>query len=64
MTPETRKRLAGIATFAVAFGLLLLIFRVVPFADVMRSIRSAEPGKLCDRLRAPLSRPDCSPRGG
>jgi hypothetical protein len=46
MTPETRKRLAGIATFAVAFGLLLLIFRVVPFADVMRSIRSAEPGKL------------------
>lgn len=33
-------------TVTGAVGLLLLIFRVVPFADVMRSIRSAEPTKL------------------
>jgi glycosyltransferase 2 family protein len=41
-----RKALTRILTVAGAIGLLLLIFRVVPFAEVMRSIRSAEPTKL------------------
>jgi uncharacterized protein (TIRG00374 family) len=41
-----RKTLTRILTVAGAIGLLLLIFRVVPFAEVMRSIRSAEPAKL------------------
>ena len=41
-----RKTLARVLTVAAAIGLLLLIFRVVPFAEVMRSIRSAEPAKL------------------
>ena len=41
-----RKTLTRVLTVAAAIGLLLLIFRVVPFADVMRSIRSAEPAKL------------------
>jgi glycosyltransferase 2 family protein len=40
------KSLTRVLTVAGAIGLLFLIFRVVPFADVMRSIRSAEPGKL------------------
>jgi uncharacterized protein (TIRG00374 family) len=35
-----------ILTIAAALGLLLLVFRVVPVADVMRSIRSARPGPL------------------
>ena len=41
-----RKALIRVLTVAGAIGLLLLIFRVVPFAEVMRSIRSAEPTKL------------------
>jgi uncharacterized protein (TIRG00374 family) len=41
-----RKTLTRVLTVAGAIALLLLIFRVVPFADVMRSIRSAEPAKL------------------
>jgi uncharacterized protein (TIRG00374 family) len=41
-----RKALTRVLTIAGAIGLLLLIFRVVPFAEVMRSIRSAEPAKL------------------
>jgi uncharacterized protein (TIRG00374 family) len=41
-----RKALIRVLTVAGALGLLLLIFRVVPFAEVMRSIRSAEPTKL------------------
>ena len=41
-----RKTVTRVLTVAGAIGLLLLIFRVVPFADVMRSIRSAEPAKL------------------
>ena len=41
-----RKALIRVLTVAGAIGLLLLIFRVVPFAEVMRSIRSAEPIKL------------------
>lgn len=41
-----RKALTRVLTVAGAIGLLLLIFRVVPFAEVMRSIRSAEPTKL------------------
>jgi len=41
-----RKTLTRVLTVAGAIALLLLIFRVVPFGDVMRSIRSAEPGKL------------------
>ena len=41
-----RKTLTRVLTVAGAIGLLLLIFRVVPFDEVMRSIRSAEPGKL------------------
>jgi len=46
MSPEIKKTLTRVLTVAGAIGLLLLIFRVVPFADVMRSIRSAEPTKL------------------
>jgi glycosyltransferase 2 family protein len=46
MSPETKKTLTRVLTVAAAVGLLLLIFRVVPFADVVRSLRSAEPGKL------------------
>jgi uncharacterized protein (TIRG00374 family) len=51
MTAETgstgaRNSLTRVLMVAGAIGLLLLIFRVVPFADVIRSIRSAEPGKL------------------
>jgi len=41
-----RKALTRVLTVAGAIGLLLLIFRVVPFAEVMHSIRSAEPAKL------------------
>jgi uncharacterized protein (TIRG00374 family) len=41
-----RKALTRILAVAGAIALLLLIFRVVPFAEVMRSIRSAEPTKL------------------
>jgi uncharacterized protein (TIRG00374 family) len=41
-----RRVLTRILTVAAALGLLLLIFRVVPFADVVRSIRSADPDKL------------------
>ena len=41
-----RKALIRVVTVVGAIGLLLLIFRVVPFAEVMRSIRSAEPTKL------------------
>ena len=46
MNPNTKKKLTRVVTVAGAVGLLLLIFRVVPFAEVMRSIRSAEPTKL------------------
>src|SRR4029079_13505337 len=46
MSPGTKKTLTRVLTVTGAVGLLLLIFRVVPFADVMRSIRSAEPTKL------------------
>lgn len=46
MNPEAKRTLTRVLTVAGAVGLLLLIFRVVPFADVMRSIRSAEPAKL------------------
>jgi hypothetical protein len=41
-----RKALIRVVTVVGAIGPLLLIFRVVPFAEVMRSIRSAEPTKL------------------
>ena len=41
-----RKGAVRVLTVAGALALLLLIFRVVPFHDVMRSIRSAEPTKL------------------
>jgi uncharacterized protein (TIRG00374 family) len=50
MTREQREpwraRLTRGLTFAAAIGLLLLVFRVVPVADVMHSIRSADPAKL------------------
>ena len=46
MSPATKKRMIRVLTVAGAVGLLLLIFRVVPFDEVMRSIRSAEPTKL------------------
>ena len=46
MSPERKKTLTRALTVAAAAALLLLIFRVVPFAEVMRSIRSAQPGKL------------------
>jgi len=46
MSPGTKKTLTRVFTVAGAIGLLLLIFRVVPLADVTRSIRSAEPTKL------------------
>ena len=46
MSPETKKTLTRVLTVAGAVGLLLLIFRVVPLADVLGSIRSAEPTKL------------------
>jgi uncharacterized protein (TIRG00374 family) len=46
VSPERKKALTRALTVAAAVGLLLLIFRVVPFAEVMRSIRSAKPGKL------------------
>jgi uncharacterized protein (TIRG00374 family) len=46
MSPEIKKTLTRVVTVAGAIGLLLLIFRVVPLADVVRSIGSAEPTKL------------------
>lgn len=46
MSPETKKKLTRVLTVSGAVGLLLLIFRVVPFGEVMQSIRSAEPTKL------------------
>jgi uncharacterized protein (TIRG00374 family) len=46
VNPGPKKTLTRVLTVAGAVALLLLIFRVVPFADVMRSIRSAQPAKL------------------
>jgi uncharacterized membrane protein YbhN (UPF0104 family) len=41
-----RRRVSRFLKLAVAGALLYYIFRVVPFADVMRSLRSAQLGKV------------------
>jgi glycosyltransferase 2 family protein len=46
MNRRSKSIVARVLTIGGAAALLLLIFRVVPFGDVVRSIRSAAPGKL------------------
>ena len=45
------RRIAGrLFKLAVAGGLLYYVFRVVPFAEVLHSLRSAQPGKVAAGL--------------
>ena len=58
MSPETKKTLTRVLTVSAAVGLLLLIFRVVPFGEVMHFVdkrADAKPENIAREVVAYLA---------